>query len=87
MIHTGATPWRVLRDLNSAEKHRYRKEGYVKYEKYPANAWPLLGHYYTAQDLTGCGQEVDGGFLLDNSTYCPTCRKHFPIEQFTQVPT
>lgn len=70
--------------------------GYVKYEPYPPDDLPMTGRYWTQAQLdaigTGCKQITTMGRDLAetyarepgfySATYCVTCRKHLPVDEF-----
>lgn len=92
--HVGTKPKHPLRDLTPDEIGRYAGERFVKFEVYPASELPSMGRFWTQQQLDnrGCGQKTSMGRALSETyardpqfygaTYCCTCRKHFPVEEF-----
>lgn len=83
-----------LRDLTEEEKTRLPE--YVKYEKYPESESPKVGKYWKQSELdsieAGCGQitmmarPIAETYARNphfyGSTYCTTCQKHLPIDEF-----
>jgi hypothetical protein len=96
--HVGPpAPKYPLRDLTPEEKERYASCGYVKYEEYPKpnpDGSSAVGRFYTQADIDrrGCGSITTMGIALAetwardikfyNGTYCATCLKHCPVEEF-----
>jgi hypothetical protein len=91
-IHLGQRPKYPVRDLTEEEKARYNQYGYVKYEKYPEDH-SLSGRFWTQDQLnSGCYNVTTMGISLAETyardpnfysgTFCATCGKHFPVEQF-----
>lgn len=95
--HVGpAAPKYALLDLTDEQKERYSKYGYVKFEAYPESESPVLGRYYTQQQLDEIGKDCgavtimapdiaetyarDPGFY--GATYCMQCRMHKPVGEF-----
>lgn len=93
-VHVGPPgPLYPLRDLTEEEKEKFRDEGYVKFEEYPEERRPTLGHYWTQERLNraqkACGSVTSMSRSLAEtyareprfygSTFCVTCSKHFPV--------
>lgn len=86
-------PKHALRDLTDAERERYAKYNYVKYEPYPESESPIVGRHWTAEQLAkvgvGCGATTTMGIALAETyardphfyggTFCATCRVHLPV--------
>lgn len=93
-IHRGEQPKYPLQDLTTKQLEHYAAFGYVKYERYPENAFAISGRYWTqAQlDYKGCGSTTtmnvtiaetyarEPGFY--GATFCCTCSKHLPVGEF-----
>lgn len=85
-----------LRALSEEERERFKVYGYVAHEAYPESESPVTGRYWTQAQLdaigNGCGgetimaPEIAETYARDpkfyGSTYCMTCRKHLPVEEF-----
>ena len=92
--HVGLRPKYPLRDLTPEEKANYADVGYVKFEVYPASNHPVTGRFWTQAELEtkGCGTVTTMGLALAETyarnnkfygfTYCCTCQKHRPVEEF-----
>jgi len=92
--HVGIRPKHPLRDLTAEEHERYDQFSYVKFEAYPDSDNRVTGRYWTAAQLTAhaCGQTTTMGRAISEtycarpdfygSTYCCTCSKHLPVEEF-----
>jgi len=65
-VHIGLAPKYPLRDLTDEEKIRYKDIKYVKFEPYPESDSPLVGRYWTHEQLNtkGCGCETKMGLAL-----------------------
>lgn len=86
-------PKHLLRDLTDEEREQSGKYGYVKYEEYPASESPVVGRYWTQDQLDrvakGCGVVTTMGLALAETyardpkfyggTFCCGCGKHFPV--------
>lgn len=94
-IHTGARPKYSLVDLTDEQKELYKDVGYVKFEKYPEGS-TATGRFWTQEKLSsGCGNLTSMGTALAEtyardphfygSTYCCTCMKHFPLDEFKWI--
>jgi hypothetical protein len=93
-VHIGRQPKYPLRDLTEAEKKEYFDYGYVKYEAYPKSESPVIGSFWTQEDLDrrGCGTVTKMGYALGEtyardptfygSTYCCHCQMHRPVIEF-----
>src|SRR6266403_246345 len=54
--HVGIRPRYPLRDLTEEEQIRHKDSHYAKYEEYPESESPLVGRFWTQEDLnSGCG--------------------------------
>lgn len=91
--HVGVRPKYPLRDLTPEEAERHKMWHYVKFEKYPDSELPMTGRYWSRDQLdSGCrGLTVMGRSLSETycrdpkfygATYCATCQKHFPVNEF-----
>lgn len=95
-VHVGLEgPKYPLRDLTPEEHARYDQFHYVKFEKYPEGKGPT-GRYWTQINLNnvekGCRTVTKMALALAEtyaanpcfygSTYCCTCQKHLPVEEF-----
>lgn len=93
--HVGkAAPRYPLLELSDEQKEAYPE--YVKYEKYPETESPKVGKYWTQAELdkigAGCNQvtlispEIAETYARSphfyGATYCTTCQKHLPIDEF-----
>lgn len=90
-----------LRDLTDEEKERHGKFGYVKFEVYPESKSPVMGKYWTQQELdsigAGCGKatiiapEIAETYARNphfyGATYCTYCQKHLPVDEFVWAGT
>jgi hypothetical protein len=93
--HVGQAPRYPVRDLTDVEHRDYDKFGYVAYEKYPESEAPLLGRFWTREELDRkvCGAVTTMALALCETyardpsfygaTYCCTCGGHFPVAEFT----
>lgn len=80
-----------LRDLTPEEAERYATYRYVAYEAYPESESPVLGRFWTQEQLqrTGCGTITRMGPAIAEtyardpgyygSTFCVRCGGHFPV--------
>lgn len=88
--HVGARPTHPTRPLTAEERERYSTFDYFAFEQYPPEKAPLVGKFWTAEDLSsGCGQithmqqdlaetyAADPGFY--SKTFCAKCRGYFPV--------
>ncbi len=95
--HVGLSkPDETLRDLTPEEHERYDRYGYVKFEAYPESKQPLLGRYWTQQELDavnrGCGvvttmsRAIAETYARDpkfyGATFCCGCGRHIRVEEF-----
>lgn len=91
--HVGRRPQHPIRDLTDDEHKQYDRFGYVKYEKYPESEAPKVGRFWTAADLaSGCdtittmARSIAETYARDPSfyggTFCVTCGKHLPLDEF-----
>lgn len=93
-VHVGRpAPKHPLRDLTEEEKTRHAQHNYAKYEVYPESEAPLVGRFWTQQDLDkvnkGCGVETKMARALAETyarqpnfygaTYCCGCNMHLPV--------
>lgn len=96
--HIGVKPTCPLRDLTPEEQQRYAAYRYVKFEAYPESRSPVVGRYWTEDDLqaqqrcgtvTTMGRELSETYARDpgyyGSTFCCACGKHFPVAEFVWV--
>jgi hypothetical protein len=88
-----------LRDLTDEEKAEYSRFGYVKYEKYPESESPMLGRFWTQDQLDSIGNGCGGVTIMApkiaetyardplfyGATYCMQCRMHKPVAEFVWV--
>jgi hypothetical protein len=88
-----------LLDLTDEQQERYAKYGYVKFEAYPESESPVVGKYWTQEELDrvekGCGAvtimapEIAETYARDpqfyGATYCMTCRMHKPVAEFVWI--
>lgn len=91
--HVGCRPKGPTRPLTDEEKVRGPDVGYVCFEPYGPEREPVVGRYWTQQQLnSGCGVVTTMGQALAetyarqpdfySATYCVGCRKHLPVEEF-----
>jgi hypothetical protein len=92
--HVGLRPIYPTRNLTAEEQERHGHYGYVCFEPYPESESPRTGRFWTqAQlDAKGCGSITTMGRALSETyardphfygaTYCVTCQKHRPVEEF-----
>ena len=98
--HVGtAGPAHPLRELTTEERTRLAPESYVAFETYPETLSPCTGRFWTQAQLdavghgcdavTSMGLELCETYARDphfyGSTYCVTCRKHLPVDEFVWV--
>jgi hypothetical protein len=79
-----------LRFLEEKERRDWSHFGYIAYEKYPEEKYPVTGRYYTFLDLYGCnGVSPNRELSLDipNEIYCVHCHRNFSINQFVLTKT
>lgn len=93
-VHVGLEEPAILRPLTADEAERHKGCNYVAFEDYPPERSPLVGRYWTQEQLDnrGCGTEtIMGNELAETyardpnfygSTFCCKCRKHFPVSEF-----
>lgn len=94
-VHVGALgPNHPLIDLTDDEKERYKRFGYIKFEKY--NDGAVTGRYWTQEQLDkvgkGCGVATHMGLALAETyardpkfygaTFCCGCGRHLPVAEF-----
>lgn len=86
-------PTYLLRDLTDSEATRYARQGYVKFEEYPETASPMVGRFWTREQLDavgkGCGTVTTMGLAIAETyarepgfyggTYCAGCSTHLPV--------
>lgn len=99
--HVGIRPTYATRELTVEEHARYNQFGYVAYEHYPEGSAlasnGALGRFWTKAELgSGCGSTTKMGSALAETyardpkfygaTFCVSCNRHFPVEQFVWVP-
>jgi dUTP pyrophosphatase len=88
--HVGCPPPKYpLRDLTPEEQQQHNGRGYVAYEEYPPEAGPVVGRFWTRQQLHGCGGNTTMGSALAETfardpefyggTFCSCCGKHYPV--------
>lgn len=93
-LHAGKRPTYPVRDLTDDEKERYASYDYVKFEKYPEEAAPKTGRFWTEKQLNdGCGSVTTMADALAETyardpefygaTFCVGCGKHLPVDEFT----
>ena len=92
--HVGIRPRYPLRNLTVEEKERSAGRNYAKYEEYPPDQDSgAIGRFWTDEMLrSGCGavttmvRALSETYARDpkfyGATYCCTCRKHLPVEEF-----
>lgn len=91
--HVGVRPKYLLRDLTEKEKQMYAQCDYVKFEAYSESESPITGRFWTqAQLSSGCDTVTTMGVAIAETyardpkfyggTFCCTCGKHFPLEEF-----
>lgn len=93
-VHVGVSgPTGELRDLTEEEQQRHRGYGYVKYEPYPPERSPVLGKYWTQQQLDAVGRRCGAVTTMARaiaetyardpkfygSTFCVRCKDHFAV--------
>lgn len=91
-VHVGPPKPRFpLRPLTAEDLKHYGSEKYVAFEEYPQSESPLVGKYWTQDDLDrkGCGalttmaQPITETYARDphfyGSTYCVGCQMHRPV--------
>lgn len=85
-----------LTDLTDDQREEFKAYGYVAFERYPESESPKTGRYWTQAQLDaidhGCGGETIMATEIAETyarnphfygaTYCMTCRKHLPVEEF-----
>lgn len=85
-------PANPLLELTAKQREIYG-DRYAKFEKYPESREPVLGHFWTQNDLNridhGCGTVTTMGptiaetYARDPSfygaTFCAGCHAHFPV--------
>lgn len=93
-VHVGKKPKYPLRELTAVEKQDYKAFGYVAFEAYPESMLPIVGHYWTQEQLdarrcgavTVMGRELSETYARQpkfyGATYCCACRKHLPVGEF-----
>lgn len=93
-VHVGKKPKHPLRELTAQEKIDYKPFGYVAFEVYPDSRLPLVGMYYTQEQLdakrcgavTIMGRELSETYARNpkfyGATYCCACKKHLPVSEF-----
>lgn len=102
-VHVGAPPpEHDLRELTEEEAERYAgKYGYAKFEPYPESESPVIGKFWTQENLdrvgAGCGTVTTMGEALAETyardpkfyggTFCCACREHFPVNEFVWTGT
>lgn len=101
--HVGPPQPVGLRDLTAEEIKRNDPKGglgYVKYEEYGPEKSPLVGKFWTQDELdrmqrrcnvvTTMGQALAETYARNPSfyggTFCAACRKHYPLVEFTWEP-
>lgn len=97
--HVGKRPRHPIRPLTKEEIVMFDagSEGWVAYEEYPLEEGPL-GRFWTAAELeSGCGANTTMGAAIAEtyardpkfygSTYCCSCRRHIPVEEFVWAGT
>jgi hypothetical protein len=95
-------PTRALTDDEHERYNVDRQYDYVLYEEYPDGSdekrGAVMGRFWTREQLeSGCqtitsmGRAIAETYARDpkfyHSTYCVTCRQHFPVEEFVWVGT
>lgn len=92
-VHVGRPAPKSLRDLTAEEHERYDQYGYVKFEPYGPEHSPVVGRYWTQDDLDkigkGCGVRTTMGLSLAETyardphfysgTFCCGCGTHLPV--------
>jgi hypothetical protein len=82
--------------LSAEEKEKYKQFKYAYYESYPESKAPVVGRYWTEEQLnSGCGGVTSMGKALaetyarDNTfyggTFCVNCGKHIRVEEFVWI--
>lgn len=94
--HVGIRPEGPTRPLTD-EQRKGPDVGYVCYEPYDPPRGATVGRYWTKEQLeSGCDQKTSMPLAIAETaardphfyggTFCCTCGKHFPNEQFVWVP-
>lgn len=95
--HVGLKPRGELRDLTAEEQERYKEWNYIKFEPYPESESPVVGRFWTQEDLDnhGCrttttmAREISETYARNpkfyGSTYCCHCQMHRPVGEFVWV--
>lgn len=97
-IHKGIRPKYKTRELTEGEKERWKSFGYILWEEYPEEERPMLGRYWTKEQLeSGCGiittmnREIAETYARNpkfyGATYCCGCNEHLPVEEFVWLGT
>ena len=92
-VHRGVRPKHPTRELTDEEKEKNPGRGYVIKEEYPESESPMVGRYWTEEQLkSGCNtetvmaQSIAETYARDpefyGATYCSTCKGHFPVDEF-----
>lgn len=91
--HVGPPAPANLRDLTAEEHECYDQYGYLKFEEYDPERWPVTGKFWKREDLDrlgkGCGVVTTMGQALAETyardpsfysgTFCAGCGAHFPV--------
>lgn len=92
-IHVGIKPKFTLRDLTDEERNTYGDK-YSKYEPYPESERPVLGRFWSQDELdapicnaiTKMNREISETYARSpnfyGSTYCIGCRMHKKVAEF-----
>jgi hypothetical protein len=93
-IHRGIVSPEGLRDLTGDEKAKYANFNYVKYQAYPSSANPVVGRFWTQEQLDrhGCNSITTMSLPIAETyarqptfygaTFCTGCHKHLPLNEF-----
>ena len=88
--HVGIRPRYPTRPLSDREKIDHAAAGYVCFEPYPEDDAPLVGRFWTQQQLdSGCGVVTTMGLQIAETyavnpsyygkTFCCGCKDYFPV--------
>jgi hypothetical protein len=94
-VHRAPGPKYPLRDLTDEEKERHAQQGYAKYEAYPESESPVMGKFWTQEQLDRVGRcgtltrmsrEIAETYARNpkfyDGTFCVGCQKHLPLDEF-----
>ncbi len=91
-VHVGDKPQHPTRPLSAEEQERYADSNFVAFEIYPLSEAPMVGKFWTAQEMHGCGVTTTMARSIAETyarnpkfyggTFCTGCGKHLPVAQF-----